>query len=147
MLRNYVRKHHGIFKPEVRLLPVYLSGVFMVPGLVLVGQALQHHLHWVALAFGWGIYIVAIMIASVAITAYALDSYPTSSGEVSSLINFARILGGFTIGYFQLDWGLKSGFDVSFGIQAAIVASAVLIIIFLHVWGEKLRAKGGVIKV
>lgn len=142
-----MQRNNGIFRPEARLYPIYFAVALMVPGLVLVGQALQLHLHWVALAFGWGIYVVAIMIASVAITAYALDSYPTTSGEVSSLINLARIIGGFTIGYFQLNWGLKSGFDVSFGIQAAIVASSIIIIICLHIWGEKLRAKGGTINI
>ncbi len=98
---------------------------------MIVGQALGHHLHWVAIVFGWGMYVVGCLIASVAITAYALDSYPTGSGEVSALINFARIIGtaaptflrvtltstgGFSVGYFQLDWGEKNGYDVSFGI-------------------------------
>ena len=88
-------------------------------------------------------YIFGVITASVAITAYALDSYPTASPEVSGLLNFSRVLGGFTVGYFQQPWGVKDGYDVSFGIQAAIVAVAVIIIICLQRFGGAMRIKGG----
>jgi hypothetical protein len=41
-------------------------------------------------------YPFGLMLASVAIPTYALDSYPTRSGEVSCFLNFARVGGGFT---------------------------------------------------
>lgn len=141
--RVYTRVHGGIFKPEGRLMAIYPADMFMCAGLILVGQALAKHLHWVALAFGWAMYVGGYMVVSVAITAHALDAYPNAPGEVSTLINLSRILGGFAVGYFELEWGLKEGFDVSFGIQAAIVAASVPIIVILHVYGERLRAKGG----
>lgn len=143
LANTYIRTHGGVFKPEARLPAIYPSQLLMVAGLVLVGQALKHVLHWTALAFGWGMYVVGYMIVSVAITAYALDAYPTAPGEVSAFINFARIIGGFAVGYFQLDWGLHSGFDVSFGVQAAVVGASMLIVVVLNIWGEKIRAKGG----
>lgn len=117
-----------------------------MPGLILVGQALQHHLSWVVVAFGWGMYVAGVMIASVPVMAYALDSYPNAPGEVSAWINFARVIGGFSVGYFQEQWGLKAGFDVSFGIQAAIVGAAALIILGLQIGGEKLRVMGGTLE-
>ena len=144
---RYIKAHGGVFKPEARLPPIYFAAFFAVAGLVIIGQALQKHLSWVAIVFGWGMYVFGYMVMSVAITAYALDSYPTGSGEVSSLINFARLIGGFSVGYFQLAWGLKSGFDVSFGVQAALVAAAVMIIPFLHFYGPRLRAKGGALQI
>ena len=147
LANRYVKTHGGLFKPEARLPPIYFAAFFAVPGLVIIGQALQKHFSWVAIVFGWGMYVFGYMIMSVAITAYALDSYPTGSGEVSSLINFARLIGGFSVGYFQLAWGLKSGFDVSFGVQAALVAAAVMIIPVLHVYGPRMRAKGGPLQI
>jgi len=144
---RYIRKHKGIFAPEARLPPIYLSAFLMVPGLVLIGQALHRHLIWVALAFGWGMYVFGAMLSSVAITAYALDSYPSAPGEVSALINLARLLGGFSVGYFQLDWGIKAGYDVSFGIQGAIVAIGAMIIPFLHIFGARLRHWAGPLKI
>lgn len=96
---QYIRKHKGVFLPEARLKPVYLAGAFMVPGLVLIGQTLHSHLHWMGIVMGWGMFVFGCLVASVAITAYAVDSYPTAAGEVSSLINFARLLGGFSVGF------------------------------------------------
>ena len=158
---RYIRKHEGVFQPEVRLKPIYLAGALMVPGLVLIGQTLHNHLHWVGIVMGWGMYVFGCMVASVAITAYAVDAYPTAAGELSALINLSRLLGGFSVGYaslskflllwwltgvhryFQLEWGLEAGFDVSFGIQAAIVAVSLFIIGALHIYGSRLRRWGG----
>jgi hypothetical protein len=98
ILYLYVRNHDGMFIPEARLSPIYLSTVFMVPGLIIIGQALEHHLHWAAIVMGWGMFVWGCMLASVAIQAYVLDSYPTAAGEVASLINFSRLIGGFSVG-------------------------------------------------
>ena len=83
------------------------------------------------------------MALVVPLTAYAVDAYPNAAGEISAWFNLSRTLGGFSVAYYQEAWGHKVGFDVSFGIQAAIAGSAGLIIIVLHVYGERLRAKGG----
>jgi hypothetical protein len=47
------------------------------------------------------------------------------------------------VGYFQQPWGAKSGYGLSFGIQAIVVALAVAIILMLQLFGGRLRAKGG----
>ena len=140
---RYIRKHAGLFKPEARLVTNYIAAGFMIPGLIIVGQTLQKHLSYVGIIMGWGMYVFGVMLATVAVTAYALDSYPTASSEVSGLLNFARVIGGFSVGYFQMPWGVKSGFGLSFGIQAIIVAVAVAIIVMLQLYGNVLRQKGG----
>ncbi|OCL04421.1 MFS general substrate transporter [Glonium stellatum] len=137
---RYVRKHDGIFKPEARLITNYIAAAFMIPGLIVVGQTLQKHLNYVGIIIGWGMYVFGVMLATVAITAYSLDSYPTASSEVSGLLNFSR---GFSVGYFQQPWGAKSGYSLSFGIQAIIVAVAITIIAILQTFGGKLRHKAG----
>ncbi len=43
---------------------------------------------------GWGIAEFSIMINTVAIYAYLNDAFPRHQGEVSALINLARVLGG-----------------------------------------------------
>ncbi|KAF2741843.1 MFS general substrate transporter [Sporormia fimetaria CBS 119925] len=140
---RYVRKHEGIFKPEARLVTNYVAAAFMVPGLIIVGQTLDKHLSYAGIIMGWGMYVFGVILATVAITAYALDSYGSASSEVSGLLNFARVIAGFSVGYFQMPWGLKSGFGLSFGIQAIIVAVAVVIILVLQIYGGRLRARGG----
>ncbi|GAA5855545.1 hypothetical protein JCM9279_005115 [Rhodotorula babjevae] len=140
---RYVRRHNGLFRPEARL-PIYFIAVaVMIPGLIIVGQALEHHLNVGLIVVGWGLYVVGVMVASVAITAYALDYLPSASGEVSALVNLARTMSGFSVGYFQLHWGETAGFDVSFGIQAGIVGGAALLVGVLIVFGERLRKLGG----
>jgi hypothetical protein len=160
---RYVRKHDGIFKPEARLVTNYIAAAFMIPGLIIVGQTLEKHLSYAGIIMGWGMYVFGVMLATVSITAYALDSYGNASSEVSGLLNFSRgklypvmpwrkkigandacvVIAGFAVGYFQQPWGAKSGYGVSFGIQAAIVAIAVVIIGMLQMYGGKMRTKGG----
>ena len=143
LANRYIRTHHGIFKPEARLWTNYIAAFFMIPGLIIVGQALEKHLHYSAIVMGWGMYVFGVMLASVAITAYALDAYPARSGEVSCFLNFARVCGGFTVGYFQQPWGEKDGYGISFGVQAVLVVIALAILICLHKFGASMRARGG----
>lgn len=105
--RRYTRKHNGVFEPEARLHTIYISSIFMIAGLVLLGQALFRHLSAAAVVMGWGLHSFGIMCTSVAVTAYVLDSYPTAPAEVSGWANFARAIGGFGVGYFQQPWVLR----------------------------------------
>jgi hypothetical protein len=140
IVRRHAQNHRGLFNPASYLWPIYPATVFMCIGLVLIGQALQKTLLWVALAFGWGLYICGTMVASVATAAYALALLPDYSAEVSSLFTFSRLIGGFSVGYFQLGWAVRDGFQTSFGIQSAIVASSIAIIIFLHVGSLRMKS-------
>ncbi|KAK5049899.1 hypothetical protein LTR84_004018 [Exophiala bonariae] len=145
--RRYIRKHNGLFKPEARLPPIYPAHALMVGGLILLGQALGRHLHIGAVMVGWGFFVFGQMVMTVSLTAYILDAYPTAPGEIASLLNASRILSGFSVGYFQLGWGQSVGWAASFGTQAGISAASLTIIIVLHIWGEKLRARGGPLKI
>ncbi|KAK4334530.1 Major facilitator superfamily domain-containing protein [Rhodotorula toruloides] len=140
---RYVRKHNGVFKPECRLYIFPFASVLMIAGLVLVGQALAKGLSVGAIVVGWGAYVLGVMVSSVAITAYILDVFPSASGEVSAAVNLSRTISGFSVGYFQAPWGEAVGYDVSFGIQAAIVAFAMGLVFVLIAVGERIRKFGG----
>jgi hypothetical protein len=88
--KRYIMKHNGHFEPEVRLQIIWLSTPFMIAGLVGLGFALEDAYHYMLTSLFWGLYVFGIMITTVALVAYNLDSYPEASGEVSALINFAR---------------------------------------------------------
>lgn len=115
----------------------------MISGIVLLGFALEYGYHYMITSLGWGLYVFGIMITTVAINAYGLDSYPDGSGEVAAWINMARTTGGFIISYFQVAWADAMGARNSFGIQAAIVAGAFFIPLGLMVWGKQLRERAG----
>ncbi|BGP07381.1 hypothetical protein JCM10049v2_003212 [Rhodotorula toruloides] len=140
---RYVRKHNGVFKPECRLYIFPFASILMIAGLVLVGQALAKGLSVGAIVVGWGGYVLGVMVSSVAITAYILDVFPSASGEVSAAVNLSRTISGFSVGYFQAPWGEAVGYDVSFGIQAAIVAFAMGLVFVLIAVGERIRKFGG----
>ena len=88
--KRYIKKHNGHFEPEVRLRIIWLSTPFMIAGLVGLGFALEDAYHYMLTSLFWGLYVFGIMITTVALVAYNLDSYPEASGEVSALINMAR---------------------------------------------------------
>ena len=82
----------------------------MIPGFVIIGQAVQYHLSIGAVIMGWGMFQFGVMVTSVATVAYVLDCYPSAAGEVSAWINFSRVALGFSVGYFQMKWGTAQGF-------------------------------------
>lgn len=141
LARRYVKRHHGLYEPETRLIAIYPSALFQIAGLVLLGQALSRHISVGAVVMGWGMYSFGIMTMSVAVSSYLLDAYPTIPAEVSGWTNFARAIGGFSVGYFQQPWGAKVGYDGSFGTQAGIVAFGVILIIIAQRYGRVLRFK------
>ncbi|RQM04605.1 hypothetical protein DH86_00004346 [Scytalidium sp. 3C] len=141
--RFYMRRHNGHLEPEARLQVMWIATPFMLAGLVLLGFCLEQGYHYMVTSVAWGMYVFGIMIATVGINAYNLDSYPEGSGEVTAWINMARTTGGFVVSYFQVKWAQATGTESSFGTQAAIVGAMFLIIIVLQVWGRKMRHAAG----
>ncbi|EDR01960.1 uncharacterized protein LACBIDRAFT_310240 [Laccaria bicolor S238N-H82] len=137
-----VRRNNGVYEAESRLWACYIAIPLYICGFVLLGASFQNHLGTVALVFGWGIAELSIMINTVAVYAYCSDVFPKHQGEVSALINLARILGGFSVAYFQIPWSLKHGAIQVFGVEAAIVAGLFLLFVpFLQVKGRVLRGR------
>ncbi len=93
LAKQYIRSHHGRFEPEVRLRAIFISLPLMVVGLVLISQSHGNGWHFMATSVTWGLYVFGIMITTVAVSSYCLDSYPEASGEVSAWVNFSRTLG------------------------------------------------------
>ncbi|KAK9773315.1 hypothetical protein SCAR479_10044 [Seiridium cardinale] len=143
LAKQYIRTHHGHFEPEARLRAIGVALPFVITGLVLLGQSLQNGWHYMVASVSWGLYVFGIMITTVAISSYNLDSYPEASGEVSAWVNNSRTIGGFIISYFQVTWANAQGTKVSFGIQAAICAAAFLLIVLLLWKGKAIRIRSG----
>lgn len=115
----------------------------MLAGLVLIGFCLQNGYHYMITAVAWGSYVFGIMITTVALNAYDLECYPEASGEVAAWINFARTTGGFIVSFLQVSWALAMGPQRSFGVQAGVTAAVFFLVVFLHVFGKKLRVWSG----
>ncbi|KAF7430350.1 hypothetical protein PC9H_006055 [Pleurotus ostreatus] len=139
-----VRRNKGVFEAESRLLACYIAMPLYICGFVLLGASLQNHLSVVALIFGWGIAQLGIMIATVSVYAYCNDCFPRQQGEISALLTVSRILGGFSVAYYQVPWAEKHGALQTFGVEAAIVVGLfILIVPFLQWKGSSLRVSAG----
>ncbi|AEO71904.1 uncharacterized protein THITE_2124783 [Thermothielavioides terrestris NRRL 8126] len=143
LAKQYIRRHKGHFEPEVRLRAVFFSAPLMIVGLVLLGQCFENAWHYMVTSVCWGLYVFGIMIATVALNSYCLDSYPEASGEVSAWLNFSRTIGGFIISYFQVSWAEAQGTKASFGIQAAVCGAALVLIVVLLWRGKSMRIWAG----
>ncbi|KAJ9602183.1 hypothetical protein H2200_013303 [Cladophialophora chaetospira] len=143
LAKRYIRRHKGVFEPEVRLWMAYVAAILMIIGLVLLGQALQRHLSLGVIIIGWGMHSCGLVILSVTTFAYAVDSYPTVPAESAGWISFIRVAGGFSVGYYQQSWGQAVGYGNSFGTQAALVGLGVLFVAVLHKFGHRMRVKSG----
>lgn len=136
---RYIATHDGHHVPEHRLWSVYPSWAIAIAGLVLFGQSFQRELSWVAIAFGWGMTCFGTLGIAVPISAYLLDVFPTQAAAASAWILMARVLGGFSVSYFQADWVARDGAGVTFGVQAGIIGVAIASIIAIQVFGAKWR--------
>ncbi|KIM88318.1 hypothetical protein PILCRDRAFT_3335 [Piloderma croceum F 1598] len=135
-----IRRNKGVHEAESRLWACYLAVVLYVSGFVVLGAAFQQKLSIGAVIMGWGISVVAIMINTVAIYAYSNDCFPKRQGEISALVNLGRILGGFSVAYFQVPWATKYGALQTLGVEAAIVVGLFFLVIpVLQLKGRYLR--------
>jgi len=73
LANSYIKRHKGIYEPEVRLWMIWISDAFMIGGLIFLGFALQELLPWIATAFAWAIYVFG-----------AVDPDTPSSANISS---------------------------------------------------------------
>lgn len=87
--------------------------------------------------------ISGIMIATVALNAYLLDAYPEGSGEVDAWINVGRATGGFMATYIEINWVAKDGPLKALGAQTGITAAAGFLVLFLGVFGKRVRRAQG----
>jgi len=140
IMRATTRRNQGVFEAESRLWACYVAVPLYVCGFLALGAAFQKHDSVGALVMGWGIAQVAIMVNTVAVYAYVNDCFPKNQGEISALLNLSRVLGGFSVAYFQVPWATKHGALQTFGCEAAIVAGLfVLIVPLIQLTGKTLR--------
>ncbi|KAJ7806430.1 MFS general substrate transporter [Mycena olivaceomarginata] len=133
-----IKRNGGVFEAESRLWACYIAVPLYICGFVVLGAAFENHLSICALVMGWGI----AECATVAVIAYCSDSLPRHHGEVSAFFNLARVLGGFSVAYFQIPWALKHGALQVLGVEAAIVVGLFLLVVpFLQLKGRMLRER------
>ncbi|KAN0107661.1 Major facilitator superfamily domain containing protein [Russula decolorans] len=140
IMRVTTRRNKGVFEAESRLWACYIGVPLYACGFLVLGDALKKHDSVVELVMGWGIAMVALMVNTVAVYAYANDCFPNHQGEISALLTLARTLGGFSVAYFQVPWATKRGPLEALGCEAAIVTGCFLLVVpTIQLTGRTLR--------
>ena len=135
--RRYIER----YGPECRLTAAYPAVAIGVLGLIVFGQTLQHHLSWAGIAFGWAMLCFCTLASMTAVSAYMLDCFPRHAALAAAWINFWRVIGGFTVVYFQHRWVQRSGAAATFGGQAVVIAVAALSVGATQWWGRVWRER------
>lgn len=146
MGKYYARRHHGVIDPEARLYIIYFASGVTGLGILLLGQALQHTWHYMAVAVFDATQLVGVNVISTAVNAYLGDAYPEAPGEVDTWIVMGRTMGGFMATYIQLSWVKKVGPGSALGTQAGITWAAVILVAILQIFGKRLREWQGPMK-
>uniref|UniRef100_A0A0W0G3C6 Putative MFS general substrate transporter n=1 Tax=Moniliophthora roreri TaxID=221103 RepID=A0A0W0G3C6_MONRR len=137
-----VKRNNGVFEAEVRLWTLYISIPLYLCGFLVLGTALQHHLHIAVIVIGWGIAQIADLMSAVAVYAYSNDCFPTKQGEVSAVLNLMRTMGGFSVAYYQVPWSEQHGALQTFGLEAGIVCGIfILVVPILQLKGREIRKR------
>jgi MFS family permease len=101
-LRRAQRRHGGSAEPESRL-GATLPGAILLPvGVIIEGVCVQYKTHWAGPMVGIGIGAFGLQIVSTPIFAYLTDCYKPQSTELSTLLNFGRLLFSFTLGFYMV---------------------------------------------
>ncbi|GAB1205253.1 hypothetical protein APSETT445_003926 [Aspergillus pseudonomiae] len=135
----YTERHGGRLDPEARLIITYPATMICCVSLIILGLAFQYHWHYMVIAVFAATQCIGVMIVTTAINAYLLDSYPEGSGIVGAWVTASRNWAGFMATYIQIDWVTRIGPAKALGIQAAITFVSVFFMVFLQVYGKRLR--------
>ncbi|KAJ5549705.1 hypothetical protein N7535_002358 [Penicillium sp. DV-2018c] len=136
------KRHSSSWRTELRLHGVWFPMGSMACGLLTYGLTMHFGKHWIGIAVGWVMVNIGMVATVVAFSSYALEKFPQQATCVSAILNMWRTCGGFAVGYFQPAWIQRNGTGLVFGIQAAIVCTAVALTITpVLVWERRRRSR------
>ena len=142
LVNRYAKRHNGYRKPEVRLYLAFIA--LLVPvGLIIHGVCVKERTHWIGLAIGLVVTSIGVQAGTTLTYAYCTDCYKPQAAEISTLINLARQIFAFTIGFYALPFGQTTSFAASEGTFAAINFLTWCPLMLLIWKGEQIRASQG----
>jgi hypothetical protein len=131
-------KANGEHNPRSRL-PAVILGAFISPaGCVVIGFALQNHLHWIATAIGWAMLSFGLTASANVLMTYSVDCFRMRAGHVGVLVNVVKNGLAFGVSYAAMDWFDKVGPAIQFGTMAGLLWAAYLAIIPLYIYSSSL---------
>lgn len=135
-----IEKRKGSRTPEDRwwalipMLPVSLLS------LTVFGASIEYKWHWIVMLVFGSVYFFALTAATGVIATYVMETYLERSMDTQSVFTFWRMLWGFAVPFFVMQWAARIGFLASFAIQGALTAGLGGLLTFIFIWkGEAIR--------
>ncbi|GAD96993.1 hypothetical protein BC1G_00314 [Paecilomyces variotii No. 5] len=114
------KRQRGNAEPEVRLYATWPGGILLPAGVIIEGVCLQYHTHWMGPVMGIAIGAFGLQIVSTNIFAYLTDCYKPQSTEISTLLNFGRLLFSFTLGFYMIPFAEETTYGIAWAVIGAI---------------------------
>jgi hypothetical protein len=137
------RSGSGVWKPEYRLFPLLVPPFIVLPtALGLFGAALQYHLHYMVLALAvFLINFCEVAIVPIVIN-YVVESFTDHAAEVTTVLNFYRLVLGLLVPFFIVPWEERVGPGWVFGMMSFFTIFAFSFMGVLMWKGPMLRKMG-----
>ncbi|KAG8526412.1 uncharacterized protein KY384_000005 [Bacidia gigantensis] len=131
--------------PERKLRPLFFAQPVLIAGLVLFGIFVEANKHYMLVAMAWGFYVFGTLIVTASVANYLNKAFPPLAGECGAWLSVSRSVGAFVLG-FVVEGTVKGpgdgqgqGAERMFGVMAGISGVAFVIIMFVMVFGGRLR--------
>ena len=155
-------------KPEDRLVGLLPAIILLPLGIIIEGVCIQQKTHWIGVGMGIGIASFGLQIATTIVYTYtaevcplspsplsapfladpvprkanhldAMQCYRQQAAELGVLLNFARQMFGFCVGFYAVDLGEKVGFQDGWIALAMINVAVSIPVLALYFKGEEWR--------
>ncbi|KXL43954.1 hypothetical protein M433DRAFT_68893 [Acidomyces richmondensis BFW] len=134
------RRSGGIWRPEFRLYPLLAVPMTLSPiALGVFGASLEHHYHYMVLAFAVWIMNIADVICLPIVNAYVVECFLDYAAEVTTILTFYRLIFGLCISFFLPAWTAAVGIGWTYGMMAFFVLIAYGLTWILELKGPAIR--------
>ncbi|KAG7122360.1 putative MFS-type transporter like protein [Verticillium longisporum] len=133
------RRNNGIYEPEMRLYPLFLSTITMAGGMIMYGTTAARGMHWVYPSIGGAFFAFGLGSNGGIAFTLVIDAYRELTAESFVGIAFIRNAGAIGVPSAFVPWMTSMGLSNMF-ITAGCVAFAVgSLFLPLLIWGKKIR--------
>lgn len=140
LARYMVKKNHGVYEPEFRLLMLIPSSFFICFGLFGYGWSTKNLDPWIAPVIFFGCLSYGSSMACTSAITYVVDSYKMFASEALVSFNFMKNFLGFIISLFNTDVLESIGSRNLFIIYGSIQVFLSIIGIAVYRYGKVARA-------
>lgn len=137
---DHLERKRGTRQPEDRLWALFPVLPFMFVSLLVVGLSIDRHIHWICLLIMGGLYYFTLSAATGVLQTYVLETYLPKSMDTQAVFQFWKMMWGFAVSFFAMQWGVADGFLTAYAIQGALACGIGIALAALLIWkGQAIR--------